>query len=230
MTEAGWLACVDPEPMLECLRGKASDRKQRLFACACCRRIWGTFTDPRSRHAIEVAEKYADDAANAAKLKQAREGASKAHTKAVTRASKERVRARRERAEERGVTWEEEPLVPELAVMKVATQDLVDGNVLWHTRTATVAAAEAQGMQNESRTQAALVREIFGNPFRPLPPRPEAIAPLAKEIYAGRWELIPLLGEWLQEHGFWAEGEHCLDPGVKHVKGCWVVDWVLGQK
>jgi hypothetical protein len=74
-----------------------------------------------------------------------------------------------------------------------------------------------------------LVREILGCPFRPLQPRPEAIAPLAEQIYAGAWDMIPILGEWLQEHGYWSEGEHCLDPNIKHVKGCWVVDWVTGR-
>jgi hypothetical protein len=78
--------------------------------------------------------------------------------------------------------------------------------------------------------QCALLRDIFGNPFRPLPPRPEAIAPLAEQIYAGAWDQMPILGEWLQEHGYWSEGEHCLDPGIHHVKGCWVVDWVTGRK
>ncbi len=60
MTEAEWLACDDPAPMLEFLRGQASDRKLRLFACTRCRDVSHFFTDKRSLLAIDVAECWAE--------------------------------------------------------------------------------------------------------------------------------------------------------------------------
>ncbi len=60
MTKAEWLTCDDPALMLIFLRGQASERKLRLFAVACCRRVWPALRDPRSRQAVQVAECYAD--------------------------------------------------------------------------------------------------------------------------------------------------------------------------
>jgi len=52
MDEAAWLACREPGPMLESLRGRPDDRRLRLFACAACRACWGLLTEERSRRAV----------------------------------------------------------------------------------------------------------------------------------------------------------------------------------
>ncbi len=78
MTEQEWQDCTDPYKMLVFLRGKVSRRKLRLFACACCRRVWHVLTDPRTRRAVEVAEKHADGLVSDAERWDAHEAACEA--------------------------------------------------------------------------------------------------------------------------------------------------------
>jgi hypothetical protein len=49
MTEAEWQTCDAVWPMLDYLAGKASERKLRLLACLCCRRIWDVIPTDESR-------------------------------------------------------------------------------------------------------------------------------------------------------------------------------------
>src|SRR5262245_65325248 len=63
MTEAEWLACEEPRLMLEFLGERASDRKFRLFGCACCRRLPRLLAQRRICKALEVAERHADGGA-----------------------------------------------------------------------------------------------------------------------------------------------------------------------
>lgn len=55
MTEQEWLSCNDPTPMLEFMRGRASDRKLRLYASAIC-------------GGIQLVESYLEGNATAEKL------------------------------------------------------------------------------------------------------------------------------------------------------------------
>jgi hypothetical protein len=70
MLEIEWNACQDPRHMLDFLVGKVSERKLRLFACACCRAIWQLLFQ-HERRAIDVAEQFADGVANEGQRKDA---------------------------------------------------------------------------------------------------------------------------------------------------------------
>jgi hypothetical protein len=63
MTEADWNnSSTKPHQMLGTLResGRATERKVRLYAVACCRRLLHLFPEWRHRRHVEVAELYAD--------------------------------------------------------------------------------------------------------------------------------------------------------------------------
>src|SRR5262245_38061261 len=60
MTEAEWLACPDPRELWLPLRGSVSERKARLFACACCRQLSRGQPAQAIHTALEMAEEAAD--------------------------------------------------------------------------------------------------------------------------------------------------------------------------
>src|SRR5262249_50855951 len=70
MTEAEWDTCADPRSMLEflCDNRRASDRRLRLFACACWRPVWNLLPEWGRRQAVEVAERYAEQVGTKAEL------------------------------------------------------------------------------------------------------------------------------------------------------------------
>jgi hypothetical protein len=81
MTEAEWRACTDPTPMLKFLGDRASERKLRLFACACVRDVGRFLKEDGSREAILVAERFADGRAGPDDLAAALAVAEAAHTR-----------------------------------------------------------------------------------------------------------------------------------------------------
>jgi hypothetical protein len=67
MKEAQWLKTKQKLAVLRQLKGTLSSRKFRLFACACCRRIWDLIS-PKWRTRVEVAEQFVDRKASASEL------------------------------------------------------------------------------------------------------------------------------------------------------------------
>ena len=47
MTDAEWLACTNPQPMIVEVSGHVGEDVLRQFAVACCRRIWHLLPEPR---------------------------------------------------------------------------------------------------------------------------------------------------------------------------------------
>jgi len=223
MTEAEWLKCDDPGFMLDHLEGRTTDRKLRLFAVACCRRIWHLFDDERSRTAVEMTERYADGIADTNAYHSAMEAASLVDQEQGTGEPTPATAA-----------WLIAYYPPfDAAYTCGITSVLADKESLksradwWETH--------VKEGEDEAKSQISLMRCIFGNPFRPVILDPAWLTPIVSEraqrIYDERvFDQMPLLAEALQATG-------CDDPEIlnhcrnasEHAKGCWVIDLLLGK-
>lgn len=304
MTESEWLASNDPARMLEYMTldqtssgwRHISNRKLRLFACAVARQVWDRLTDDlpcptcdgsgedqrestfgdcpdcsgtgrinRSRRAVEVAERYVDGLASAAQFNAACQMAGNA------------------RRESPYCPWNEETPDQQRDMAAMAACELFQPSAM-------ASAQNVSRLSGPKAAQAVLLREIVGNPFRPvtLPPGPVVkitapltlnarptgmmgtvevpgpcpwlthddgkVAKIARVIYdERRWDLMPMLADALEEAGCDNEEmlRHCRGqelreadgPGVAvgsntsiwrslrgpHVRGCWVIDLLLGK-
>src|SRR5262249_54607869 len=72
MTETEWLRCKRPEQLLPDFCSRASDRKRRLFICACCRRAWNFFESAFCSRAVELSERFADGAVSESEMENVR--------------------------------------------------------------------------------------------------------------------------------------------------------------
>lgn len=191
MTESQWQSCTDPDLMLGFLRESASDRKLRLFACACRRNVWD-FLDDRARRDAERAERVADaDPSKSSPWLSAQAGASGAASIASA----------------------------------AATSRGGDG-------------AARSAWDEQRRTQCAMLRDIFC-PFRSVAVEPSwltanggAASQLAREIAEqGNFERLPELAEALMDADCQDDRilAHC-HSARGHVRGCWVIDALLGKE
>jgi hypothetical protein len=254
MSEAEWLAAENPGQLLRDLQhhrlvAKVSGgrRRLRLFACACCWSVWEYFHDERCRRAVEVSERYADGDARRAELDAALRDAEKSELAAC-----QQVEA------SLAPTTEPATRLATVVGYRVASAALwtattrsagrATENVACAVQQLRAALAEAapgprrsfgEAFRAEARAQASLVRDIFGNPFRPatfdaswLTWNGGAVQAIAERIYLERdWAALPVLADALEDAGCTSPDllQHCRGPGT-HVRGCWVVDLLRGME
>ncbi len=217
MTEAEWLACEDPEALA--YSGiKASDRKWRLVLCACSRRLWKRMTDERSRRAIEVSEFFADGQISDEELDAAGGAAQIAWTEVSN-------------------IHGDSPRRAAAAASAYSSKRFIHENDRSNAMVAVTEGFSKAARRNaERRAQVQMIRDTFGNPFRTVPFSPswrsDTALALAARMYESRdFSPMPILADALQDAGCDNEDilNHCRRAGV-HVRGCWVIDRLLGKE
>jgi hypothetical protein len=212
MTEPAWMTCDNPKAMLSFLAGarKARDRQYRLFACACCRRVWPLMSRESARRAVEVTERHADGLASDEELEAAQRAACGVR-------------------ELCGIVgkWASACAARTAAVMVVDTAGRLAACPPDQEYDPTLWAAETP-------MQCDLLRDVFGPlPFRPVPIasswRTSEVLGLARAIYDERsFDRMLELGQALYRAGCNDRDllQHCLWSGG-HARGCWVIDLLL---
>lgn len=166
MTEQDWLGPADLKAMLSFLDcgwetrtgatvnvRRPSDRKLRLFAVACCRRVWEQLTHDASRAALVAAERFADGHVTEAAMNQAHE------------ARPFSIRGHGDPDEAAG--W-------------------CCGRMPEHLFFVTMQSGRRQTLV--AQAQADLLRDVVGNPFRPLTLDPSWLTPTVQTLATSAYE------------------------------------------
>jgi hypothetical protein len=208
VTEAEWPVCGDPTRMLEFLRDKASDRKLRLFAVACCRDAVGVanLNWDRFQQDIDSAEQLAEGAADPPNRLGHQFGFFTIHHGGGN-----------------SLEW--------------ACHAAKDPSA-WDGAVGVVGALDDLFWTNEETNYGGIcVRDIFGNPFRPVNFESAwltgTVVSLARQMYAAReFSAMPILADALQDAGCDNDDilNNCRDTSLPHVRGCWVIDLLTGRE
>jgi hypothetical protein len=208
-----WRACQVPQLVVRYLylRGRVpSDRKCRLLRCAHCRRSWHQLPDERYRRAVELAERFADGLVGEAERQ-----AAEAAVNQIGRALWD------------GGAREQAPWAWWVA-----------GTLIERVPFGTSTSTRPHSHSATASEECALLREIVGDPFRPVRIDPAwrawdggCVPGLARTIYEGRaFDRLPVLADALEEAGC-TDADllgHLRVPGP-HVPGCWALDALLGR-
>jgi hypothetical protein len=224
--------------MLPVVYAGASPRKVALFACGCCRRVWDRLAE-WAQQVVADAERWADGDADDDRLLATLEHAAvlSAPLSGLGEAQRQDLGQRRCSATTAAVgglileatgllTVADPPDSPAALVRELASAV--------HDLRRAIRAGSA-----ERATQAALLRCVFGNPFRPVTADPAwrtwdggTIPRLARAAYEDRaFDRLPVLADALEEAGCTDDGllGHLRGPGP-HVRGCWALDLLTGRE
>jgi len=249
MFKINWMTSNDPIIMLGFLsksqrvaQVKKGRRRLRLFACACCGGVLDLLDIEAARAAIAVSERYADGQVDKGDLEKAR-----------LLVTPEDV----ERRPNSFADLEHARVQAELAFTAAMQLQPLNGarNAAHHSSIA-AAIRDAGNLHSpqwqslfkaERQKRSELLREVFGNPLRPLPHTsfPDVVRGVAEAAYQAREDNhYQVLADAVEEHGqleqklgrSWRDAEtgqylpvlHLRRSGSSHVKGCHVVDWLRG--
>lgn len=223
VTKTEWTAATGPTAILDAFGAMMSERKLRLFAIACCRRVWSLIGE-KGRRGVEIAEQYADGNRCQRTLRRA------------WRAAQGEAREAKKGASESASL---------AAAYAVATDRPWEPTLLNVRATATAAAwavkcinrGANEARRREWKAQAHLLRDVFhawvpSISIEELAWNDGTVVKLAQGIYEDRaFDRLPILADALEEVGC-HDAEilgHCRQSG-EHVRGCWVVDLILGKE
>jgi hypothetical protein len=218
---------------------KPSPRKLRLFACACFAPLVDLIQDERSHKAVELSENFADGNATEEDLRIAN-GDGLDAVDALKPFAAELNSPAFATGPAKGPVWYWVARAASAASFADA------GEAAEATQTAVEhAAIEWAAHDNDivqiaaltgAARRATLLRDIFGNPFRPIAIEGFLLLPsavrMAQAIYDERaFERMPVLADMLEESGVtqMAVLEHLRSEGV-HGRGCFALDAVLGKE
>jgi hypothetical protein len=246
MTESQWQQCEVPKLMLDAIASKSTERKLRLFAAACWRRLPRSRTDAGCARAVEVAEQYADWLVHDDVLDQA-------HQAAITRShpawgqSQYEVLLSREMtaslasAAASGAAWEVQAkaLRADHRLQRQARRARRRGT---QPEVAEPVDVQATAVEEYQR-QCALLRDLFAPLSRPVVIAPawrvRDVIDLARAAYNERllpsgqldFARLAVLADALEEAGCSEQAilDHLRGPGF-HVRGRWPVDLLIGRE
>lgn len=183
-SEAEWLSCHEVDSLCKVLRHRDygvtvrfNDRKWQLFGAACVRRVCHTFQDERTSGLVEGVERLADGLL----------------TEEEVRQDRSQVRNPPNQDTEFPEDWQSEEGMARSAYQALLAIPLRWADAARAADSARWARRATRQPDREERAQVTLLRDVFGNPFRPVSLDPSWRTPtvLALAQAAYRERLLP---------------------------------------